>query len=142
MSDKEVFKTMRDVIDALEEELLEEDSDQMEEEESVTVDPEEMQEDEDPIYSGEEVLAKATDKAALDLLKQFKPIIASMTDKKARQKATDALIKQVRKVQKDSKSMSIYSDMSNRTKAEDAKAEDKSSIGREIAAKHNPHYRK
>lgn len=131
-----------DMLDDLEEELLEEDSDMMEEEESVTVDPEDMQEDEDPLYSGEEVLSKATDGAALALLKQFKPIIASMPDKAARKKATDALVAQVRKVQKDSSKNSAYSDMNSRNKMEDAKMDDKSDLGREIASKYNPHYKK
>lgn len=131
-----------DELAELEEELMEEEMDQMEEEESVTVDPEDMQEDEEPMYSGEEVISKATDSAALALLKQFKPIIASMPDKKARKRATDALVSQVRKVQRDSSKNSIYSDMSTRQRAEDTKVEGKSELGREIAAKYNPHYNK
>lgn len=135
-----------DALDALEEELGGEpdeieDEDMMEEEESVTVDPEEMQaEDEDPIM-GEEVTSRATD-AALKLLRQFKPIIAAMPDKKARKKATDALVKQVRNVAKSTSKTNAYAEMNNRAQNQDAKVVDKGDLGREIAAKFNPHYKK
>lgn len=150
--DEEVDPDMQ-ALDDLEEEIAEGEGDpagdQMEEEESVTVDPEDINatEDEDPIYNGEEAAAKATDSARA-LIKQFKPIIASMPKGKDKTKATDALIKEVRKlnrVAKDSK-QNPYAALNNRpAQAKDKAAngqKDTSEYGKDIAAQWNPHYKK
>lgn len=130
-------------LDELEEELEgdieSEDYDQMEEEESVTVDPEEIEMDEDPLYNEEEAAEKATD-AALSLLRQFKPIIAAIPDARERRKATDALVRQVRKVSKESK-VNTYALMNNRKMKDSEDNVDKSNLGKEIAQKYNPHYK-
>lgn len=127
-----------DALDALEEELEEgEGLDQGEEEESVTVEPEEITDD-DPIYEGEKVLSTAYD-SAIDLLRQFKPIIAAMPSGVERRKATDALIKQVKKVA--SATDNSYAKMSAPSLTKDASVENKAELGMEIAKKHNPHYK-
>ena len=129
-----------EALDELEEELAgEEGGDQMEEEESVTVEPEEIT-DEEPVYNGEKVLNTAYD-SALVLLRQFKPIIAAMPNKSDRKRATDALIKQVKKVAKTQDN--TYAKLNNKSQAKDSSANvDKTFIGQEIAQKFNPHYKK
>lgn len=139
LEDEDEDDSLRE-LDELEEELEDEveDYDQMEEEESVTVDPEDIEMDEDPLYDGEEVLEKATD-AALNLLRQFKPIVAAIPDARERRKATDALVKQVRKVSKEK--TNTYAIMNSRKAQDSIVDEDKSGLGLDIAKKYNPHYK-
>lgn len=157
---------VEDPLAKLEKELLSDN--ELTDEEEVTVSAEEI--DEDLSMSDEEVEDEETidedgpivspaalpenpvlgaDKAALlNHIKSMKPIIAQIKDAKERKRVSDAFAKSIRQ------QMGVKSTQPGgygtilqtkkraaSTKLKDAKVEDESQLGKDIAKKYNPHYK-
>lgn len=125
------------------------------EEESLTIPAEQMSDEDIPdgVVQGQEELPKnpipnADSAAMLMALKAVKPIIATIPDKKARQKACDSVIAQFKNVTKKSENQNSYaaimqaqrSTAAQRQKATDA-AEAKMKAIEDGYKKQNPHYK-
>lgn len=124
------------------------------EEESVTISPEEMSDEDIPsgVVQSQEELPKNPiqneDSATLIALKAIKPIIATIPDKKARQKACDSVIAQFKDTIKSPQSKNSYaaimqaqrSTAAQKQKAQDA-AEAKMKAIEDSYKKQNPHYK-
>lgn len=131
-----------------------EDEDPQQEEESVTIDPEELSDDEDipegevsdPSDRPKNPLPSADSTAMLRMLKTMKPIIANISDPKAKKKAVDSLSAEFKKIKKGS-GRNGYANIlaAQKKKAVESKkaqdAKEKENLGKEWAKKYNPHYK-
>ena len=132
-----------DALDALEEDLQGEG----EAEDAVTADPEEINESQSAVTDGlieaeesEDVVedgCSARD-AALETIKALRPFVATLPTAQ-RRKAADALAQMIRGNVRDSGYAAIQKATRRTT---DSKPVDDAALGREIAAKYNPHYKK
>ena len=132
-----------DALDALEEELQGEGD----AEDAVTADPEEINESQSAVTDGlieaeesEDVVedgCSARD-AALETIKALRPFVATLPTAQ-RRKAADALAQMIRGNVRDSGYAAIQKATRRTT---DSKPVDDAALGREIAAKYNPHYKK
>jgi hypothetical protein len=131
-------------------------------EEEITEDEEEMiiEDEEGPVMPEEErpvnpiPNADSARRAARTLLRQMKPVIAEMKNGPEKQQMTDALIKAVNKLvaptggargRNTLKGANGYADIlaaRRKTLAKDKKPYDTRQLGKDIAAKYNPHYKK
>ena len=134
-----------DALDALEEELTERED--VEDEDAVEADPEEINESQSAVTDGlieaeesEDVVedgCSARD-AALETIKALRPFVATLPTAQ-RRKAADALAQMIRGNVRDSG----YAAIQKATRrAADSRPVDDAALGREIAAKYNPHYKK
>lgn len=133
-SDKAVHEELpTNELDALEKEL--------EGEDVVEVPPEEIK-NEDEEAEGMKTITADSNAFALAMLREMKPIIASMKDPTERKKATDALVSKVKKFNTQGKPNGYA--IAAKAKAKDSaeKNVDPAQLGKDIQAKHNPHYAK
>ena len=117
--------TSMDALDELENKLgKEKEEDEMEEEE-VTVDPEKM-----------------NDSMKRELIRQIKPVIASVKDSRTRKKLSDQFAKALDMQYSTTADYANILDIVKENKANDMKTVDTDSdFGMEIAKKYNPHYK-
>lgn len=152
-SDKEVHKGVKpeDAIDdAIAELSKESNEDEDPDEESVTISPEEMNEDGTPIVSEEEKpknpIPGADNAYKIAALKAIKPVIAAITDPDAKKKACDALIASIKKPSTNKNTYASIVKGQKKTvkdkQNKDTKEKDYSQLGKDIAEKYNPHYKK
>lgn len=129
-----------DALDALEQELTAKEQAPATDEESATVEPEQV----------EEARAAADSAALLGQIAALKPVVAQIKDPIQRKKTSDTLAGILRQgVRTTPAASGAYADLyqaarqnaQTARKAADAAA-DESSLGKEIAAKYNPHYQK
>lgn len=135
-----------DALDALEEELT--DREDVEDEDAVEADPEEINEAQSAVTDGlieaDEEEEKAEDSscardAAIESIRALRPVVAAIPNKAQRRRAADALAQLIRGNVKDSG----YTAIQKATRrAADSRPVDDAALGREIAAKYNPHYKK
>ncbi|HWQ41313.1 MAG TPA: DUF2213 domain-containing protein [Desulfosporosinus sp.] len=123
-----------------------------EEENSVTI-PAEQMEDEAPVASGGDLptnpIPGADRNSILSAIRAIKPVIANIKDPKERKMASDALAKTFRdqlgtsRVPANGYADILAAQQAAASKAQDQKAvqEDPAQLGRDIAKKHNPHYK-
>lgn len=136
-----------DALDALEEELTE--SEEVEDEDTVEADPEEINASQSAVADGGLIEAEESEDvvedgcsardAALETIKALRPFVATLPTAQ-RRKAADALAQMIRGNVRDSGYAAIQKATTRR--ANDAKPVDDAALGREIAAKYNPHYKK
>ena len=134
-----------DALDALEEELTGE-------EEAVEADPEEINKSEGAVSDEDSGLIEAEESedvvedgcaardAALEAISALKPVVAAIPNKGQRRRAADALAQLIRGNVHDSGYAAIQKAATRR--ATDTKKEmDEMALGRDIAKRHNPHYK-
>jgi len=132
-----------------EDEDITEDNDIIEDEDMTEDD--DITEDEDIETSDEETTATAVDKKVmLQFVRNIRPVIAEMKDNKQKKVVTDSLMKMARvtsgKTAKPKENgyaaiMRVKQNHSKQFKTQDSKTYDDSQLGREIAKKRNPHYK-
>jgi hypothetical protein len=142
----EVDEEEGDALDALEEELTE--SEDVEDEDAVEADPEEINKSQSAVTDGlieaDEEEESAEDSAcardaAIESIRALRPVVAAIPNKAQRRRAADALAQLIRGNVKDSGYAAIQKATRRTT---DSKPVDDAALGREIAAKYNPHYKK
>ncbi len=132
-----------------EDEDITEDNDIIEDEDMTEDD--DITEDEDIETSDEKTTATAVDKKVmLQFVRNIRPVIAEMKDNKQKKVVTDSLMKMARvtsgKTAKPKENgyaaiMRVKQNHSKQFKTQDSKTYDDSQLGREIAKKRNPHYK-
>lgn len=132
-----------------EDEDITEDNDIIEDEDMTEND--DITEDEDIETSDEKTTATAVDKKVmLQFVRNIRPVIAEMKDNKQKKVVTDSLMKMARvtsgKTAKPKENgyaaiMRVKQNHSKQFKTQDSKTYDDSQLGREIAKKRNPHYK-
>ena len=142
----EVDEEEGDALDALEEELTERED--VEDEDAEEADPEEINKSQSAVTDGlieaeesEDVVEDncgARD-AAIETIKALRPVVAAIPNKAQRRRAADALAQMIRGNVRDSGYVAIQKAT---RRANDSKPADDAALGREIAAKYNPHYKK
>ena len=135
-----------DALDALEEELT--DREDVEDEDAVEADPEEINEAQSAVTDGLIEAEESGDgvedgcgarDAAIEAIKALRPVVAAIPNKAQRRRAADALAQMIRGNVRDSG----YAAIQKATRrAADSRPVDDAALGREIAAKYNPHYKK
>lgn len=135
-----------DALDALEEELT--DREDVEDEDAVEADPEEINEAQSAVTDGLIEAEESGDvvedgcgarDAAIEAIKALRPVVAAIPNKAQRRRAADALAQMIRGNVRDSGYVAIQKAT---RRAKDSKPVDDAALGREIAAKYNPHYKK
>ena len=132
-----------------EDEDITEDNDIIEDEDMTEDD--DITEDEDIETSDEKTTATAVDKKVmLQFVRNIRPVIAEMKDNKQKKVVTDSLMKMARvtsgKTAKPKENgyaaiMRVKQNHSKQFKTQDSKTYDDSQLGRAIAKKRNPHYK-
>ena len=117
--------TSMDALDELENKLGKEESEDEMKEEEVTVDPKKM-----------------NDSVKREILRQIKPVIASVKDSKTRKKLSDQFAKALDMQYATTSDYSNILDIVKENRANDMKTVDNDAdFGMEIAKKYNPHYK-
>lgn len=139
MESLDALESELEVEDEFPEESEFEDADEVEEIRSIEKDPEEMNEE---LTDGCEEMQSVSD-SALELLRVLKPIIANIPDARTRKRVSDNLSRTLRKQVRDSKKKSVYSSFSRPSTVKDsAVGSNPEDLGKLIAEKYNPHYKK